>query len=127
MPPGSVAVPPSVLVMTRSGAALTGVLSTPKLLVGSVSAPCVPSSTMLTVLLRTSSVDGTGLGTVTANTAEPLPPTARLPTAKRNSEPPTATQPGVLAAALKLAPAGRNSVRTTPVALASPVLEKLIV
>ena len=93
------------------------------LLAGLVSAPWVPSSAMNTVLLSSSSPTGTGLGTVTANTTEPLAPAARLPTAKRNSEAPTATQPGVLAAALKLEPVGRNSVRMTPVALPRPALE----
>src|SRR6476659_3864625 len=120
MPPANVDVPPSVFVMTRSGAALTGVLSTPELLAGLVSAPCVPSSVISTVLLISSSPAGTGLGTVTENTTEPLAPAARLPTAKRNSEVPTATQPGVLAAALKVEPGGTNSVRITPVAFARP-------
>src|SRR4051794_27156334 len=108
MPPGSVDVPPSVFVTTRSGAALIGVLSTPALLAGLVSAPCVPSSVISTVLLSCSSPAGTGVGTVTENTTEPLPPTGRFPTGKRNSPAPSATQPGVLPAALKVAPAGRN-------------------
>src|SRR6478752_10506779 len=100
MPPASVDVPPSDFVMTRSGAALIGVLSTPVLLAGLVSAPCVPSSAICTVLVTSSRPAGTGLGTVTANTTEPLAPAARLPTAKRNSELPTATQPDVLPATL---------------------------
>src|SRR5262249_6794231 len=127
MPPARVDVPPSVLVMTRSGAALIGVLSVAELLSGLESGPCVPSSLMFTVLTSCSSATGTGLGTVTENTTEPLAPAARLPTAKRNSLVPTAAQPGVLPAGLKVEPAGRNSVSTTPVASVGPALEKLIV
>src|SRR6478752_6061413 len=123
MPPGSVVVPPSVFVITRSGAALMGVVSELVLLAGLVSAPWVPSSEMNTVLPSCSSPTGTGLGALTANTTEPLAPGARLPTGKRNSLVPTAAQPGVLPAALKVVPAGRNSVSTTPVAAASPALE----
>src|SRR5262245_66522128 len=106
--------------MTRSGAALTGVLSTAELLSGLVSAPCVPSSAIVTVLTSCSSAAGTGDGTVTAKTTEPLAPGARLPTLKVNAVLPTAVQPGVLAAALKVEPGGTNSVRTTPVELARP-------
>src|SRR6476620_6944510 len=106
MPPASVDVPPSVLVMTRSGAALIGVLSTPVLFAGLVSAPCVPSSAICTVVLSCSSPAGTEVGTVTENTTEPLAPAARLPTTKRNSLVPNAVQPGVLPAALKVAPGG---------------------
>src|SRR4051794_10034891 len=116
MPPGSAGVPPSVFVVNRSGAALTGGLSVLVLLAGLVSAPWVPSSAMNAVLLICSSPTGTGLGTVTEKTTELLAPAARLPTGKRNSEAPTATQPGVLPAALKVEPTGRNSVMTTPVA-----------
>src|SRR5262245_44864911 len=109
--------------MTRSGAALTGVLSTLELLSGLVSVPCVPSSAILTVLTSCSSAAGTGDGTVTAKTTEPLAPGARLPTVKVNAVLPIAVQPGVLAAALKLDPTGRNSVSTTPVAFARPAFE----
>src|SRR6188474_2780171 len=104
MPPGRVVVSPSVFVMTRLGAASTGVLSEFVLLAGLLSAPWVPSSAINTVLLSTSSPTGTGLGTFTANATDPLAPAARLPTAKRNSEAPTATQPGVLASTLKVEP-----------------------
>ena len=41
-----------------------------------------------------------------AHRDEPLAPAARLPTAKRNSLVPTATQPGVLPVALKVEPGG---------------------
>src|SRR5262249_2302771 len=127
MPPASVDVPPSVLVMTRSGPALIGVLSEDELFAGLESGPCVPSSLMFTVLTSSSSATGTGLGTVTENTTEPLAPGARVPPAKWNSLVPPAAQPAVLPAGLKVEPAGRNSVSTTPVAFARPALEKLIV
>src|SRR5262245_4337164 len=127
MPPASVDVPPSVFVMTRSGAAFTGVPSVDELLSGLESGPCVPSSVMFTELVITSRPTGTGLGTVTANTTEPLAPAASDSTAKRNSLLPTGNHPGVLAAGSKVEPGGRNSVSTTPVALARPALERLIV
>src|SRR5262249_40106212 len=105
----------------------TGVLSEDELLSGLVSAPCVPSSAIFTVLLIVSSPAGTGVGTVTAKTTEPLAPGVRVPTLKVNAPLPTAVQPGVLAAALKVEPTGRNSVSATPVACARPAWEKLIV
>src|SRR5437763_1863017 len=74
MPPASVDVPPSLLLMNRSGAVRTGVLSEDALLAGLTSAPCVPSSAMKAVLVIDSRPAGTGLGTVTANTTEPLAP-----------------------------------------------------
>src|SRR6516164_1938643 len=98
MPPGSVVTPPSVLVTTRSGPALIGVLSEAELLAGLASGPWVPSSAILTVLVTVRSPAGTGIGTVTANTTEPLAPGARVPTAKANAPLPAAVQPGVLAA-----------------------------
>src|SRR6516165_9576247 len=123
MPPGAVDTPPSVLVTTRSGPALIGVLSEAELLLGLASGPCVPSSAILTVLVSCRSPVGTGAGTLTANTTEPLAPTGTLPTLKVNAVVPTAVQPGVLAAALKVEPTGRNSVSTTPVEFAKPALE----
>src|SRR6516225_817061 len=123
MPPGSVDVPPSVLVTNRSGPALIGVLSEAELLARLTSAPWVPSSAILTLLVSARCPAGTGIGTVTANTAEPLAPAGRLPTLNWNSLVPSAFQPGVLAAALKVEPVGRNSVSTTPVEFARPALE----
>src|SRR5215471_8121236 len=122
MPPGTVDTPPSVLVTVRSGPALIGVASEAELLAGFASAPCVPSSEMLTVLTSCVCPAGTGMGTVTAKTTEPLAPGDRLPTAKVNPVVPTAVQPGVLAAASKVEPGGRNSVSTTPVESPSPTL-----
>src|SRR6516165_8163197 len=107
MPPGSMVTPPSDLVTTRSGPALIGVVSEAELLAGLRSAPCVPSSAIKTVLLSCSSAAGTGVGTVTANTTEPLAPTGTLPTLNWNAVVPIAVQPGVLAAALKVEPVGR--------------------
>src|SRR5579883_897058 len=123
MPPGRVDTPPSVLVTTRSGPALIGLLYEAELLSGLASGPCVPSSAIFTVLVSVVSPAGTGFGTFTAKTTEPLAPGGRLPTAKVNAVVPTAVQPGVLAAALKVEPVGRNSVSTTPVELARPALE----
>src|SRR6516225_1555021 len=98
MPPGSVDTPPSVLVTTRSGPALIGVVSEAELLAGFASGPCVPSSAILTVLLTVLTPAGTGTGTFTAKTTDPLAPGVRVPTVKSNAPLPAAVQPGVLAA-----------------------------
>ncbi len=50
MPPGATEAPPSLLVIDRSGAPVSGVVSLPVLLAGVGSVPWVPSSVMLAVL-----------------------------------------------------------------------------
>src|SRR5579875_3816042 len=111
MPPGSVVTPPSVLVTTRSGPALIELLYEAELLSGLESGPCVPSSAIFTVLRSDVTPAGTGFGTFTAKMTDPLAPAGTLPSARVNAVVPTGVQPGVLAAASKVVPTGRNSVR----------------
>jgi hypothetical protein len=128
VPPGSTSAPPSLLVIDRSGAAVTGVVSLAELLAGVGSAPLAPLSAMLAVLEIWVTPAATGLTTVTAKVAvrSPLVP-ATAPIARVQVEPAllsgAQTQPAVLAPALNVVFAGTVSVSTTPVAPPVLVLE----
>lgn len=125
MPPGKTVAFASSLLKVKSGAALTGVVSLAALLPGCGSAPCVPSSAMLALLLSCVTPAATGLTTVTAKVTVPLPPLLTLPRFKVQVLPALwfgrQTQPPVLTAALNVVCAGTVSVNTTPVALSPPV------
>src|SRR5437868_2824868 len=111
--------PPSLLLISRLGLLLTGVVSLPL--------PPEPLlSAIVTVLLIV--VPGAiGLLTVTAKLAVPLTPTARLPTVAVQTVPaglPLAQlhTVGALEAALKVVLAGTVSVMVTPERATLPVL-----
>src|SRR5512145_1651956 len=111
MLPGKNRKPPSFLPSTRSGAALTGVVSLAVLLAGVGSAPLLPSSATLAVLASCVTPAGTGLITFSAKIDELLaPPPARSPMVSAQALPAlllgVQTHPTVLAPALKLALAG---------------------
>src|SRR5437016_5391914 len=72
--PGTPRIPPSDLVKVRSGWAVTGVVSLAMLLPGVGSAPFVPSSPTLAVLVIVSTPAGRGLITVTVKVVEALVP-----------------------------------------------------
>src|SRR5688572_13103326 len=82
VPPGVEPAPPSLLVISRSGAAFSGVVSVSSLLAGTESAPLAPSSPMLAVLLIWVTPAGTGLTTVTTKVVKSPPPAATAPTVK---------------------------------------------
>src|SRR5215213_5188784 len=128
VPPAATETPPSLFVIERSGAPLTGVASLPELLPGVGSVPFFPSSAMLAVFEICVTPAATGLATVTANVAVWLPlPAATLPTARVQVAPALLsgeqTQPAVLEPALNVVFAGTVSVITTPVAPTLPALE----
>ena len=95
------------------------------LLPGVGSAPFVPSSATLAVLLTCVTPAGTGLSTVTAKVALPgAPPAASAPSARVQVLPALPSgvqaQPAVLAPALNVVAVGTVSVITTPVAVMPP-------
>src|SRR5436190_4406502 len=118
---------PSLLLIERSGAADTGVVSLPELLPGVGSVPLVPSSAMDAVLLICVTPAGSEPSTVTAKVAVWVPlPAARPPIARVQVDPAllfgVQLQPAVLAPALNVVLAATVSVRTTPV---EPMLPSL--
>src|SRR5436309_912709 len=125
--PGWAEMPPSLLVMERSGPPVSGVVSLAELLPGEGSVPLAPSSA-IDALLETCVVPAaTGLSTVMAKVAVWLPPpAARVPMVSVQVEPAlllgAQTQPAVLAPALKVVFAGTVSVITTPEAPRLPPL-----
>src|SRR5689334_4989982 len=72
--------PLSSLVIRKSGAAMSGVVSVPVLLPVFKSAPFAPSSAMVTVLVIVVTPASTELATVSTKGVEPLTPAARPPT-----------------------------------------------
>src|SRR4051812_21785987 len=79
--------PPSDLVTRRSGAATTGVVSVPVLLLGVGSGPLVPSSAIVTVFAPCVTPAGNALSTRTLKVAVPLAPAARLATGSVHVDP----------------------------------------
>ena len=124
--PGETMLTPSSLVMRRSGAASSGVVSSSELLVRSLSEPWVPSSAMEAALSIWVTPEGTGSSMVTAKVAEPLAPIPTSPIVSWQTVPaglPSAQlHPAVLAPALKVVSSGTVSLITTPLARLLPRL-----
>src|SRR3954447_19943884 len=125
VPPGATLARPSLFVIEKSGAPVSGVVSLPLLLPGVGSVPLAPSSAIDAVLLMCVTPAATGLTTVAANVAVGLPPPAASPPmASVQVEPALLSgahdHPAVLAPALNVVFAGTVSVSATPVAPRSP-------
>src|SRR3954454_18644730 len=121
VPPGATLAPPSLFVIEKSGAPVSGVVSLPLLLPGVGSVPLVPSSAIDAVLLICGTPAATGVTTPAATAGVGFrPPAASPPMASVQVEPALLSgahdPPAVLAPALNVVFAGTVSVSATPVA-----------
>src|SRR5436190_24123163 len=120
--PGTVLAPLSSLMIRKSGAAVSGVVSRPVLSAAFKSAPFAPSSPIVTVLVMVVTPAGTELAIVNTKGVELLLPAAKPPMLLVQRLLALLSGLQLQPAPLKVVLAGTVSVRTTPVAPCVPVL-----